>query len=76
MSEADIKLRIIRLIDSQEGEILEHLYALILGEIHQDKPVTEPLVDLEAAYLEMSEDEEREIAAFEWIEGTLESEDL
>jgi len=37
MSEADIKLRIIRLIDSQQGEVLRELYEMILNRLYQEK---------------------------------------
>ena len=76
MSEADIKLRIIRLIDSQQGEILQELYELILNKLYQTRQEEEPLSGIEIGYKEMSEDKEREEEAFEWIEGTLHSEDL
>jgi hypothetical protein len=76
MSEADIKLRIIRLIDSQKGEILEQLYELILSKLYQEKHEEEPLSALETGYKEMSEDRGREAEAFEWIEGTIQSEGL
>ncbi len=76
MSEADIKLRIIRLIDSQQGEILQELYELILNKLYQDRREEEPLSAIEIGYKKMSEDKEREEEAFEWIEGTLHSEDL
>ncbi|HMO40137.1 MAG TPA: hypothetical protein PKC76_11000 [Saprospiraceae bacterium] len=76
MSEADIKLRIIRLIDSQKGEILEQLYELILSRLYQERREEEPLTSLETGYKEMSEDQGREVEAFEWIEGTLQSEGL
>ncbi len=76
MSEADIKLRIIRLIDSQEGEILRELYEMILNKLYQEKREEENLSALEQGYKKMSEDQEREEEAFEWIEGTLNSEEL
>lgn len=76
MSEADIKLRIIRLIDSQKGEILEQLYELILSRLYQERREEEPLTAMETGYKEMSEDQDREVEAFEWIEGTLQSEGL
>lgn len=76
MSEADIKLRIIRLIDSQQGEVLRELYEMILNKLYQEKREEEPLSALERGYKEMSEDQEREEEAFEWIEGTLNSDEL
>ena len=76
MSESDLKLRIIRLIDSQHGEVLQELYNLILGKLYGQKQEEEPISTLEKGYQEMAEDKEREEEAFEWIEGTLNSEDL
>lgn len=76
MSEADIKLRIIRLIDSQQGKVLRELYEMILNKLYQEKQEEEPLSALERGYKEMSEDQEREAEAFEWIEGTLNSDEL
>ena len=76
MSEADIKLRLIRLIDSQKGEILHELYELILSKLYHEKWEEEPLSAMEIGYKEMSEDKDREEEAFEWIEGTLHSDNL
>ena len=76
MSEADIKLQIIRLIDSQQGEVLRELYEMILHKLYQDEQKGELLSALEQGYKKMSEDREREEEAFEWIEGTLNSEEL
>lgn len=76
MSEADIKLRIIRLIDSQKGEMLQELYHMILNKLYKEESTKEKESPLEVAYREMSEDREREEEAFDWIEGTLNSEEL
>lgn len=76
MREADIKLKIIRLIDSQKGEVLEQLYELIQSKINREKREEVPLASLETGYKEMSEDKDREVEAFEWIEGTLQSEGI
>ena len=78
MSESEIKLELIRLIDSQAGDSLKRLYQLIREEISPGKSnVKQPeLSPLEHGYKLMSEDEEREAEAFEWIEGTLNSEEL
>ena len=53
MSEADIKLRIIRLIDSQEGEVLRELYDMIMSKLYQEKHEEEPLSLIEKGYREM-----------------------
>jgi hypothetical protein len=76
MSESEIKLKIIRLIDSQNGETLKELYELILAKLYGKKKEEPSLSPIEEGYKAMSEDEEREEEAFEWIEGTLNSEEL
>lgn len=78
MSDSDIKLELIRLIDSQGGKSLMRLYEIIREEIgpRKSKVAESELSPLEQGYKAMSEDEEREEEAFEWIEGTLNSEDL
>lgn len=76
MSEADIKLKLIRLIDSLKGEILLELHEMILNKLYKERSEEEPLSSIALGYKEMSEDEEREEEAFEWIEGTLNSEEL
>lgn len=76
MSEADIKLRIIRLIVSQEGEVLQEIYQMILNKLYKERAKDEPLSAMERSYREMSEDKEREEEALGWIEGTLNSEEL
>lgn len=76
MSEADIKLKIVRLIDSQSGEVLQELYEMIISKVYQRKKEVEPISTLEEGYKAMSEDKEREREAIEWIEGTLDPEAL
>lgn len=76
MSEADIKLQLIRLIDNQKGQTLRDLYDLILKRIYQKSEGEDSPTALELGYKEMSEDKEREQDAFLWIEGTLHTEDL
>ncbi|MEY3368739.1 MAG: hypothetical protein RI973_1894 [Bacteroidota bacterium] len=76
MSEIEIKLRIIRLIISQKGDILQELYNLILSKLFKEKKQPTPLSALESGYKEMSEDVEREKEALEWAEGTLNGETL
>ena len=76
MSESEIKLRIIRLIVSQKGDVLQELYQLILSKLYNEKEQAGPMTSLEAGYKEMSEDIEREQEAFEWVEGTLNNEEL
>ncbi len=55
---------------------MQELYELILNKLYQTRQEEEPLSGIEIGYKEMSEDKEREEEAFEWIEGTLHSEDL
>jgi hypothetical protein len=76
MSESEIKLRIIRLIVSQKGEILQELYQMILSKLYKEREGAAPISPLEAGYKEMSEDLDREKEAFEWVEGTLNTEEL
>lgn len=70
MSDSELKLKMIRLIDKQNGETLNELYKLILSKIQKtDKDYNSPYA-IEQGYKEMSEDDEREKNAFEWIEST------
>lgn len=74
MSEADIKLKIVRLIDSQSGEVLRELYEMITSKVYERNQEIGPISALEKGYKDMSEDKERETEALEWIEGTLDLE--
>ncbi len=76
MSESDLKLRIIRLVDSQQGEVLQELYSLILNKLSGHIEEEVPIPSLEMGYHEMAQDVEREDEAFEWIEGTLNQDSL
>ena len=76
MSEADIKLKIVRLIDSQSGEVLRELYEMITSKVYERNQEVGPISDIEQGYKEMSEDTERETEALEWMEGTLDPEAL
>ena len=71
MKEADIKLQIIRLLDSQTGEKLKELHQLILTTLKNEKKSEEPVSTLELGYIEMSKDKDREKEALAWAEGTL-----
>lgn len=76
MSDAELKLEIIRLIDSQNSETLHQLYELILSRIPVGKNNEyQSVQDLAAGYMKMAQDNERETEAFDWIEGTFNSED-
>ena len=74
MSDAELKLQMIRLIDQQQGQVLQTIYHLLLSKLKVQKQVD--LTPLELGYQAMAADEEREQEAFEWIEGTLNSEEL
>lgn len=76
MSESEIKLRIIRLIASQKGDVLQELYQLILRKLYKENEQVGITTSLEEGYRAMSEDIEREKEAFEWVEGTLDVEEL
>ena len=75
MNDAEIKLELIRLIDSQQGEILRDWYQLLQSKL-QKNTTKAKLIALEAGYKAMSEDTEREALAFKQIEGTLNADDL
>lgn len=76
MSDAELKLKIFRLIDNQNSETLYQLYDLILSRLHSSKNEYSTVEDIEAGYKKMALDRERETKAFEWIEGTLDTEEL
>ncbi len=71
MSDAEIKLELIRLVDRQEGRSLRALYELLQKQVGTNVNNT-----LEAGYKAMSEDTAREEEALEWGEGTLNTEEL
>lgn len=74
MTDAEIKLQLIRIIDSQKGAVLMDWLNLLQSKMQK---ISEPgLTELESGYKAMSEDVEREAVASEWIEGTLNSNDL
>lgn len=71
MSDAEIKLQLIRIIDGQKRSTLEILYDYMIqkmGLVEMD--------DLEMGYKAMSEDVVREKGAEEWINGTLNTADI
>gem|GEM_PF-3411750 len=76
MKDADIKLKLIRLINSQKGALLHELYPIVANKRYKEKSRKESLPVIELGYKELSEDKEREEDAVEWIEGTLNSEGL
>jgi len=74
MNDAEIKLQLIRIIDSQQGTILMDWLNLLQSKIQKDS--MNGLTELELGYKAMSEDVEREAEALEWIDCTLNSDDL
>lgn len=78
MSDSEIKIQLIRLIDRQSGRTLQKIYEMVRIEMGLDerKIESDGLNELERSYKEMSEDQERETDAFTWIEGTLNSSDI
>lgn len=72
ISEAELKVKIFRLIDAQQGESLQEVYDWLSAKL-QEK---EAFSSIEQGYKNMADDTEREEEAFEWIEGTLNSDEL
>lgn len=69
---AELKVKIFRLVDAQDGETLEQVYQLLLERLQAKSQWT----SREEGYAAMAADEEREQEAMEWIEGTLNHEEL
>lgn len=65
-NEAELKLDFIRTIDKLNGNKLVEMYELVKERV-SSKPDNKP-TSIENAYKLMSEDIEREQAAFEWVE--------
>lgn len=71
MSDAELKLEIIRLIDNQNSETLHALYELILSRIESKRIEYNSVREINYGYEQMAQDQDRENEAFEWIEGTM-----
>lgn len=69
---AELKVKIFRLVDAQDGETLEAVYQLLLERLQ----IKSQWVSKEEGYAAMAADEEREQEATEWIEGTLNQDEL
>lgn len=67
MTDAEVKLQLIRLIDDQSSHNLRNLYETVISKI-QGYQQSENFL-LEQGYKAMSEDKEREREAYEWIEA-------
>lgn len=66
-SDAELKVKIFRLIDTQQGKVLQEVYDMLSAKL-QGK---DALSSIEQGYKDMAADEQREREASEWIEGTL-----
>jgi hypothetical protein len=76
MTDAEIKIKLFRLIDSQQGYLLQDIYNLLkvkFGSVKKDE--VNLLSDIEVQYKQMADDQNREKDALEWAEGTLNSEE-
>jgi hypothetical protein len=77
MNDAEIKLKLFRFIDSQKGYQLKEIYNLVREKFDLAKlSRANRLSDIEVQYKQMAEDMDREKDALEWIEGSLNSEEL
>ena len=78
MKEAELKLSIFRAIDQLNEESLQNLYQIVIGILSKEESSGNELEmnSLELGYAAMSQDQEREQEASEWIEGTLNSSEL
>lgn len=71
-NDAELKVKIFRLVDTQEGKALQEVYDLLSTKL-QEK---DTLSSIEQGYRDMAADEQRESEASEWIEGTLNTGEL
>ncbi len=72
ISEAELKVKIFRLIDAQQGESLQEVYDWLSAKSQEKQAVS----SIEQGYKNMADDVEREQEAFEWVEGTLNTDEL
>lgn len=72
IGEAELKVKIFRLIDAQQGESLQEVYDWLSTKLQEKEAVS----SLEQGYKNMAADEEREQEAFEWVEGTFNTDEL
>ena len=77
MTDAEIKLKLFRLIDNQPGYLLYDIYDLLKTKL-ETSIITETntVSDIDSQYKLMAKDKNREKEAFEWIEGTLNTNEL
>ena len=67
-----MKVKIFRLIDAQQGESLQEVYDWLSAKLYGSEAVS----SIEQGYKDMAADEVREQEAFEWAEGTLNTDEL
>ncbi len=72
IGEAELKVKIFRLVDAQQGDSLQEVYDWLSEKLQKKEIVS----SLEQGYKSMAADEEREKEAFEWVEGTLNTDDI
>ena len=72
ISEAELKVKIFRLIDAQQRESLQEVYDWLSARLQEKQTVS----SIEQGYKNMADDVEREQEAFEWVEGTLNTDEL
>jgi disulfide oxidoreductase YuzD len=72
INESDLKVNIFKLIDSQSEESLKEIYEWLTAKTEKK----ENAIWLEQGYKDMAADVDREKEANEWIEGTLNSNEL
>ena len=72
MKKTDLKIKLLELIDNQSEEHLQEIYDLLSSRFDDKTSVSA----IEQGYQEMATDTERENEAHNWIEGTLNSEEI
>lgn len=71
-NDAEMKVKIFRLIDTQQGKALQEVYDLLSAKLRGKNTLSL----IEQGYKDMAADEQREREASEWIEGTLNTDEL
>ena len=77
MTDAELKLTLFRWIDQLSGDRLRMLFKFVGKKLDLTVDEATPYIDnLDKGYAEMAADTVREAEALEWIEGTLNHEDV
>jgi hypothetical protein len=76
MSSSDIKIEIFRLIDNQEEETLRVIYELLKKELAEIEELESSKKSMDELYKEMAIDTERESEAMEWVNNTINPNDI